>query len=141
MPIFDDELIPICTELADVCRVRHFPQSDDLRSTLWKCLPVIAAALGKQRFKNQYLDIFLDLLMRNLESSSASPLSIHAAGQCAEELADLIGRNMFRARLEDHHRRIFDQIVQERQMVPRGITGGNDIFSPFAPSVHCHDHY
>ena len=132
-PLSDDEFIPICTELADVCRVRHFPQSDDLRATLWKCLPTIAATLGKQRFKNRYLDIFMDLLMSNLESSSASPLSHHAAAQCAEELALLIGMNMFRARLEDHHRHIFDRMVQERQMIPKGFTGGGDIFSPFGP--------
>ena len=133
IPISDDELIPICTELADVCRVRHFPQSDELRSTLWKCLPVMAVALGQQRFKNRYLDIFMDLLFSNLESSSASQLSHHAAGQCAEELASLIGVNMFRARLEDHQRRIFDQVVQERQMMPKGPAGGSDIFSPFGP--------
>ena len=75
----------------------------------------------------------MDLLFSNLESSSASQLSHHAAGQCAEELASLIGVNMFRARLEDHQRRIFDQVVQERQMMPKGPAGGSDIFSPFGP--------
>ena len=134
IPISDDELIPLCTELADVCRVRHFPQSDEMRATLWKCLPLIAATLGQQRFKNQYLEIFMDLLFCNLESSSASQLSHHAAGQCAEELALLIGMNMFRARLEDHQRQIFDRIVQERQIMLKGPAGGSDIFSPFGPS-------
>jgi hypothetical protein len=132
-PISDDELIPLLTKLADVCRVQHFPQSDDIRATLWKSVPIIAVAIGKQRFKNRYVDIFLDLLFRNLESSSASQLSHHAAGQCAEELATLIGTNLFRARLDDQQRQCYDRIVQERQMMPKGPAGGTDIFSPFGP--------
>ena len=41
-----------------------------------------------------YLDLFVNLLAKNLDDSSGSgttQLSIHAAGQCAKELATLIG--------------------------------------------------
>lgn len=93
--IGDETMVPLLTELADVCRVRHFPQGDDLRTTLWRNVPVIAKALGKQRFKRTYLQIFLELLMANLERKSASALSIHAAGQCAEELANFVGIAIF----------------------------------------------
>jgi hypothetical protein len=129
----DDVLIPLCTEVVDVCRLRHFPQSDDIRTTLWKCVPAIAFALGKQRFKNRYLDIFLDLLFYDLESSSSSQLLQHAAGQCLEEISSMIGSNMFRARLEEHQCMIYDRIIPERQMIPKGPTGGSIIFSPFEP--------
>lgn len=131
-PISDDELVPLLKELADVCRVQHFPQSDDMRATLWKNVPVIAQALGKQRFKSRYLDIFMELLFSNLESRSASQLSQHAAGQCAEELASLVGAGIFRGRLEDYQRDCFDRVMRERQMMPKG-PGAGDVFSPFGP--------
>jgi hypothetical protein len=131
-PSSDEELVPILQELADVCRVQHFPQADDLRATLWKSVPTIAHALGKQRFKSKYLDIFLDLMFSNLDSRSANQLSIHAAGQCAEELASLVDPGIFRGRLEDYQRECFDRVMHERQMMPKG-PGAGEIFSPFGP--------
>jgi len=126
----DDDLLPLLREVADVCRVRHFPQADDLRTTLWRQLPLIAHALGKQRFKRLYLNVFMDLLFSSLESRSSSQLSQHAAGQCAEELAEIVGPAIFRARLEDYQRDIFDRAIRERQMLPKGPP---DAFSPFGP--------
>lgn len=131
-PISDDELLPLLRELADVCRVQHFPQSNDLRATLWRTLPIIAQALGKQRFKRLYLDVFMDLLFSNLESRTASELSIHAAGQCAEELANLVGMPIFRGRLDDYQRDTFDRTMREREMMPKGPADAA-AFSPFGP--------
>ena len=130
--VTDDELVPLLRELVDVCRVQHFPQSDDLRATLWRTVPGLAHALGKQRFKSQYLEIFLELLFHNMESRSASALSKHAAGQCAEELAQLVGVAIFRARLDDFQRQVYDQVMHERQLMPKG-PGAGDVFSPFGP--------
>jgi hypothetical protein len=134
-PLSDDELVPLLQDLADVCRVQHFPQSDELRTTLWKCVPTMAYALGKQRFKMCYFDIFIELLFSNLESRSASQLSQHAAGQCVEELAALVHPNIFRGRLEDDTQRAcYDRVIRERQMMPKGpISDGSDILSPFGP--------
>lgn len=126
----DDMLLPLLTELADVCRVQHFPQGDDLRATLWRQLPGMAVALGKQRFKRLYLDIFMDLLISNLERTTASALSKHAAGQCAEELAQLVGPSIFRGRLDDYQQAAYDRAMRERQQVK---TGPMDAFSPFGP--------
>ena len=131
-PMSDDELISILKELADVCRVQHFPQSSDLRATLWRQLPIIARALGKDRYKKQYFYIFLDLMFSNLDSRSASALSKHAAGQCAEELSDLIGKAMFRGRLDDFQVETFDRVMKERSMMPRGPVD-DGAFSPFGP--------
>lgn len=127
----DDVVLPLLTELADVCRVKHFPQIDDLRTTLWRQLPAIAASLGKQRFKRIYLELFLDLLMQNLEEQTASALSKHAAGQCAEELAALVGMSIFRGRLDDFQQEVFDRAMRERREAPKGPAG--DVFSPFGP--------
>ena len=66
-----------------------------------------------------YLDLFVDLLAKNLDDSSgsgATQLSIHAAGQCAEELATLIGIGVFRGRLESTGGQgAFDRVMQERK--------------------------
>jgi hypothetical protein len=128
----DEILLPLLRELADVCRIQHFPQSDDMRTTLWRQLPTIAHALGKERFKRHYLDIFTDLMFHNLESRSASQVSIHAAGQCAEEIAELVGRAIFRGRLEDYQRDVFDQVMRDRALMPKGPDEDAG-FSPFGP--------
>ena len=129
----DEQLLPLLTELADVCRVQHFPQGDDLRATLWRQLPGMAHALGKQRFKRMYLTIFTDLLISNMERSTASALSKHAAGQCAEELAQLVGYSIFRGRLDDYQQEIFDNAMRDRQHnAPKGPMDGGG-FSPFGP--------
>jgi len=135
----DEVLLPLMTELADVCRVKHFPQSDDMRATLWRQLPVMANALGKNRFKRQYLHIFMDLLISNLDAdrsgSGASQLSVHAAGQCAEELAKLVGVNIFRGRLEeDWQKAAFDNAMQERQRTANMGPPVEAGFSPFGPA-------
>jgi len=133
----DDVILPLITELAETCRVRHFPQSDDLRTTLWKNLPVMARALGKQRFKRIYLQTFMDMMVDNLdEKNHASQLSVHAAGQCAEELSNLVGPGIFRGRLEeDWQREILDNAMKERrqQMSMRQMTPSEG-FSPFGPA-------
>ena len=129
----DELLLPLLTELADVCRVQHFPQGDDLRATLWRQLPGMAHALGKQRFKRTYLTIFTDLLISNMERSTASALSKHAAGQCAEELAQLVGYSIFRGRLDDYQQETFDKAMRDRQHnAPKGPMDGGG-FSPFGP--------
>lgn len=135
----DAILLPLLTELADVCRLSHYPQSDDLRTTLWRQLPPIANALGKRRFKGLYLDLFIELLAKNLDDRSgacASQLSIHAAGQCAEEIAKLIGVNIFRGRMEQvGSGDVFDRVMEERTRdQQRG--GGREVFhSPFGPPM------
>lgn len=116
-PLSDEVLLPLLQELADVCRVSHFPQGDDLRATLWRQLPAMMESVGKQRCKRLYLEVFLDLLMRNMESRTASAISKHAAGSCAYELSQLVGPNIFRGRLyDDYQRETLDRVLRERQM-------------------------
>jgi hypothetical protein len=129
-PLSDDELLALMQEVADVCRVKHFPQADEMRATLWRQLPIIAHALGKQKFKRLYLDVFMELLFSSLESRSSSQLSRHAAAQCAQELAEFVGPAIFRARLEDYQQEIYDGAMRERSLLPRGPP---DAFSPFGP--------
>jgi len=137
VPIKDDILIPLLSELADVCRVSHFPQAEDLRTTLFRQLPVMAQALGKQRFKRTYLDLFLDLLFRTVQSRSASQLAQHAARTCAAELALLIGPTIFRGRLQDDmHQELLDEILREyrqQQQHEQSLVSQGAAFSPFGP--------
>jgi hypothetical protein len=127
-------LIPLLTELTDVCRLQHFPQAEDLRATLWRQLPVMAQALGKQRFNRRYLDLFLDLLLTHLQARSVStPLSWHAAAHCADELANFCGRAIFRARLDDFgQKQTFDQAMQQRREEEKMIPDAG-LFSPYGP--------
>ena len=101
----DDKVLePIIKELADVIRVNHFPQADELRATVWKQLPEMCTKLGKQRFKSLYLDLFLEELVKNLEkeeSNSATPLSIAGAAHCCDALSAAIGKGIFRGRIVD----------------------------------------
>jgi len=143
----DNILLPLMTELADVARLSHYPQSDDLRTTLFKQLPQIAEAMGKRRFKGLYLDLFIELISKNLNDrhgSGASQLSIHAAGQCCEDIAKLIGFGIMRGRLEaigcDD---AFDSVMEERKreqsmIATQGHFIGREAFSPFGPPVGSH---
>ena len=97
-------------------------------------LPIIAKVMGKKRFKRHYLQLFLDLLIKNMENrSDASQLSVHAAGQCAEELANIVGVGIFRGRLEeDWQREVFDRTMNERKNTNKQRPGP-EAFSPFGP--------
>ena len=139
-PLSDDILLPLLQEAADICRVSHFPQSDELRATLWRQLPGIMTAIGKLRCKRLYLEIFLDLLMRNIESRSASALSRHAAIACAYELSTLVGPNIFRGRLyDDYQKEVLDKALMERDMEEGSLDPmmhpqqQQTQFSPFEP--------
>jgi hypothetical protein len=78
--------------------------------------------------------MFLDVLIDNLdEKSNASQLSVHAAGQCAEELANLVGMSILRGRLEDDWQRdILDAVIEKRRCMAR--TMPSEGFSPFGPA-------
>jgi hypothetical protein len=139
-PLSDDLLLPLIQEMADVCRVSHFPQADDLRATLWRQLPGMMNDVGKVRCKRLYLEVFLDLLIRNLESSTASAISKHAAATCAYELGVLVGPNILRGRLFDEHQQeVLDRALREREIEERNMAPmlqqqqNQKQFSPFEP--------
>jgi hypothetical protein len=138
-PLSDEILLPLLREVADVCRVSHFPQGEDLRTTLWRQLPSMMHAVGKQRTKRLYLEVFLDQLMRNLEARTASAMSKHAAATCAHELSVLVGPSIFRGRLyDDYQRELLDRVLRERKMEEQNMAAmiahqQKTQFSPFEP--------
>jgi hypothetical protein len=144
-PLGDDVLLPLLTQVADVCRVSHFPQGDDLRATLWRQLPAMCTSVGKLRTKRLYLELFLDLLLRNLESTTASAISKHAASTCAFELSQLVGPSIFMGRLQDDRQRhCVENVFRERQQQEQSMMGHSMAqnnpdqqtpkqFSPFEP--------
>lgn len=110
----DGELLPMMEELADVCRVRHFPKANDLRATLWKALPIMAEKMGKRRFKAMYLEVFLDLLFRSLDwarmgDDACNRGAQFAAERCAQDLAAFVGPRIFQGRLEDWMVPLYEQ--------------------------------
>eukprot|EP01083_Nonionella_stella_P289191 984190_1 len=75
-------------------------------------------------------------LIKNMEnrSDTASQLSVHAAGQCAEELSKFVGVGIFRGRLEeDWQRDVFDRAMEERKRDAISLGPGPQAFSPFGP--------
>lgn len=138
-PLSDEVLLPLLREVSDVCRVSHFPQGDDLRTTLWRQLPSMMEAIGKQRTKRLYLEVFLDQLMRNLEARTASAMSKHAAATCAHELSVLVGPSIFRGRLyDDYQKELLDKVLRERKMEEQNMASiiaqqQGTQFSPFEP--------
>ncbi len=139
-PLGDDILLPLLQEVADICRVSHFPQSDELRATLWRQLPGMMTAVGKMRCKRLYLEVFLDLLMRNIESRTASAISRHAAIACAHELGTLVGPNILRGRIYDDYQRdaldraLRERAIEEGNMSPMMMQQQQQTqFSPFEP--------
>jgi hypothetical protein len=139
-PLSDNVLLPLLQEVADICRVSHFPQSDELRATLWRQLPGMMIAVGKVRCKRLYLEVFLDLLMRNLESRTASAISKHAASACAYELSTLVGPNIFRGRLyDDYQKELLDKVLRDREIEESNVSPmmkqqqQQTQFSPFEP--------
>lgn len=122
--VTDDVLHPRFEEMIDVCRVKHFPQGEDLRATLWRAVPEMAAAVGKQRFKRVFLDTpgFLDLLMSTLEdrNGDTSQLARHAASQCAMQLASLVGKSILLGRIWDDSQR---QVLERYLAVPHRDDG------------------
>eukprot|EP00536_Pseudo-nitzschia_multiseries_P013299 jgi/Psemu1/261270/estExt_Genewise1Plus.C_5580017 len=139
-PLSDETLLPLLQEVADTCRVSHFPQSDEMRATLWRQLPSMMQSIGKLRCKRLYLEVFLDLLMRNLESRTASAISKHAAGACAAELSALVGPNIFRGRVcDDYQKEVLDRVLRERRLEEQNMSPmmqeqqQQTQFSPFEP--------
>jgi hypothetical protein len=139
-PLSDDVLLPLLQDVAEVCRVSHFPQGDELRATLWRQLPGMMNAIGKVRCKKLYLEVFLDLLMRNLESNSASAISKHAAATCAYELGEFVGPNIFRGRIyDDYQKTVLDRALREREIEEQNMAPmlqqqrQQTQFSPFEP--------
>eukprot|EP00038_Savillea_parva_P001610 m.105787 g.105787 ORF g.105787 m.105787 type:complete len:351 (-) comp10561_c0_seq2:3350-4402(-) len=88
------DLLPV---LAEVARLRHFDHHFVLLETIWKQLPAVASAIGKKRFK-PHLELFLEPLHYSLVCHNQ--LAQHAARQCVEAIAKLIGPGILRGRVE-----------------------------------------
>ncbi len=114
----DDLLHPLFVQIIDVCHVKHFPQGEDLRATLWRAIPEMANAAGKQRFKKIYLGTpgFLELLLATLEDRNTSQLALHAATQCSLQLATLVGKGILLGRVWDDGER---QVLERALAAPR----------------------
>lgn len=122
-----------------VCdEARHFPQSDDLRQTLWRVLSPICNALGKKFVKQKLLHLFLPMLVQNVTSKSSSSLSKHAANHCIVDMASLVGKGILLGRIEyDYDRDFVSRILDDIQYAPTscGSADITDSFSPFGPTI------
>ena len=86
--------------IAKAAGFRHYNQHFHLLETLCCQLPLIAERIGKRTFK-MYLELFLDSIFDALRSDNQ--LTSTAAHDCLVKLADLLGHNIFRGRVENYH--------------------------------------
>ena len=86
--------------LAKAAGFRHYAQHFHLLETLCCQLPLIAERIGKKMFK-MYLEMFLDSIFDALKSDNQ--LTSAAAHDCLIKLADLLGHNILRGRVENYH--------------------------------------
>eukprot|EP00593_Proboscia_inermis_P014536 CAMPEP_0171326866 /NCGR_PEP_ID=MMETSP0816-20121228/117716_1 /TAXON_ID=420281 /ORGANISM="Proboscia inermis, Strain CCAP1064/1" /LENGTH=191 /DNA_ID=CAMNT_0011826433 /DNA_START=683 /DNA_END=1260 /DNA_ORIENTATION=+ len=119
----DDVLLPLLTELMDVCRVNHFPQGNYLRATLFKNSsewPTDWANVGSNVAIAKSSRTFC--LPRSKWNKAGTPppsapmthvMAIHAAEQCCEELSLLVGGMIFRGRLENDQAEVYDPPAEQ----------------------------
>jgi len=134
MVLTKDVLLPNMQKLVDVCRVRYYPQINDLRTKPTHWVKIVS---------NEYIcKCFLKLLVKNLDDSrpggGTSQLFLYAAGQCAGKLENLVANRIFRGRLEeDWQGQVSDQVMEERRHKIQARPAGPEIedgLSPFCPS-------
>lgn len=74
---------------------------------------------------------------RTNDARDGNQLAIHAAEQCCEELSQLVGRMIFRGRLDDGQQEVYDSVLQKRRrdrqspgpVGDMGLVMGRDAFS------------
>lgn len=86
--------------MAEAVRHKHYTSHVTLLETLCKTLPHLARGLSKRVFKT-HLHLFLDSIFYALECENA--LTSSAASQCLSQLAQLLGPNILRGRVEEHN--------------------------------------
>lgn len=101
-----DAVANFLPRMAELGTVRHFDHANNLRETLWNCLPVLAASMGKKAFK-PYLDPFLEAMFFDLKCDH--PLCECAAGKCIAAFRDMLGTKIFAGRLDTVQLRELDQ--------------------------------
>ena len=91
-------------KMAGACRHRQYVAHFTLIETVMKTLPIIAENLGKRNFKAQFLEEFFDAMFYAVDSQDHA-LAAAAGSACVSSLSDLIGRNIFRGRVEQYNPR------------------------------------
>ncbi|KAK7067123.1 hypothetical protein SK128_006222 [Halocaridina rubra] len=86
--------------MAEAAQHKHYTAHVTLLETLCKTLPHLAKGLTKRIFKS-HLHLFLDSIFYALECENA--LTSSAASQCITQLAQFLGPNILRGRVEEHN--------------------------------------
>ena len=74
-------------------------------------------------------------VFRTDDTRDGNQLAIHAAEQCCEELSELVGRMIFRGRLDDDQAEVYDSVLikgrrdhlQPGPMGDMGLVMGRDV--------------
>lgn len=86
--------------ISEAVRHKHYTAHVTLLETLCKTMPHLAKGLNKRVFKS-HLHLFLDAIFYALECENA--LTSSAASQCLTHLAQFLGPNILRGRVEEYN--------------------------------------
>eukprot|EP00475_Leptophrys_vorax_P008072 TRINITY_DN15176_c0_g1_i1.p1 TRINITY_DN15176_c0_g1~~TRINITY_DN15176_c0_g1_i1.p1 ORF type:complete len:675 (+),score=160.47 TRINITY_DN15176_c0_g1_i1:43-2025(+) len=95
-PISPSEVAQRLSQLQNLVAHSAF---EELKISIWNSLPRMCKAIGARVFKN-YLSDFVDPLFKHLNRDEESPNLSHSAKSCILELSSLVGRSVFKARIE-----------------------------------------
>ena len=95
-------------QLSALARLSTFQHAFNLHETIWRCIPVIARAVGAKAFK-QHLELFLGALFVDL--ACGHQLAEVAAGKCLGALRDLVGPSILAGRLTEEQRELMARSV------------------------------
>ena len=125
--------------MAEAVRHRHYTMHYHLLETLAKLLPVLAKKLGKKYFK-PHLELFFDALFYACDNDN-SPAAACASRDCLNSLAEFLGVNILKGRVEQYNSNYslaLTHVLQNPHMPmrPAGLSpmGSSPVAIPTRPS-------
>ena len=109
-----EKVMSLLPKMAEAARHKHYTLHYHFLETVAKLLPVIGKNMGKKNFK-PFLEGFFDALFYALESDN-SPAASCASQDCLRNLADWLGINILKGRVDQYNTNyttLLDQILTD----------------------------
>ena len=131
---FPEMVSGLLPKMAEAMRHRHYTLHFHLLETMAKLLPVLGKNMGKRYFK-PHLERFFDALFYACESDN-SPAASVASQDCLKNLAEFLGVNILKGRVEQYnpnYSMLLNQVLQTPASVmtmPTSVFGAANASSP-----------
>ncbi len=114
-----EDISKLLPHLAEALRQRHYTMHYHFLETMAKVLPILAQNLGKKHFK-PHLELFFDSLFYAAENED-HPSANAASRECLRLLANWIGINILRGRVENYNPNYINtlnEILESPEILP-----------------------